>query len=74
MDFKKFRNQNTVGKTHRPHPTNAQTTVRSVFIETGTVVSQIFTEPGKNPSKHKTYIIRTVKEHSFTISGSPICN
>jgi len=26
----------------------------------------------RNPAKHKTYIIKTVKEHSFTISGSPI--
>jgi len=37
-------------------------------------VSQIFREPGINPSKHKTYIIRTVKEHTFTICGSPMCN
>ena len=38
------------------------------------VVSQKVEIHGQNPAKHILYIIRTVKERTFTISGSPTCS
>ena len=39
-----------------------------------TIVSQKIEIPGENPAKHILYIIRTVKERTFTISGCPTCS